>query len=124
MSSLAAAADAIGRLCLSDLSKLAVEHSADADSREIAERFRFFFRSVGKKDGEKSGPAVGIAENREFARLGVRIGELEVFCGDRLELSHFARRVLNVLNAKRYPSYGPKPKMDPWDARHFTFLRY
>ena len=122
--SLAAAADAIGRLCLSDLSKLAVEHSADADSREIAERFRFFFRSAGKKDGEKSGPAVGIAENREFARLGVRIGELEVFCGDRLELSHFARRVLNVLNAKRYPSYGPKPKMDPWDARHFTFLRY
>ena len=119
---LAAAADAIDRLDLSDLSGLVVEHAPDVDSREIAERFRYFFRSAGRIADDKDGPFVRIAENRSLRRPGIRIGALEVLCGDRLELSRFARRVLNVLNAKRYPAYGPKPKMDPWDAAHFKFM--
>ena len=121
---LAAAAHAIEGLDLSDLSGLVVEHAPDVDSREIAERFRYFFRSAGRIADDKDGPSVRIAENRSLRRLGIRIGALEVLCGDRLELSRFARRVLNVINAKRYPAYGPKPKMEPQDAVHFKFMRY
>lgn len=122
---LAAAADAIDRLDLSDLSKLVVEHAPDIESREIAERVRFFFsKSAGGQEKNAPGPSVRMAENAQLKPLSVRLGELEIASGDRIGLSRFARRVLNVLNAKRFPAYGPSTKMDPWDAAHFSFLRY
>jgi hypothetical protein len=58
------------------------------------------------------------------APFTVRLRPVEVHADDRIEFSRFARRVLNVINAKRYPRYTPRPKMEPWDAKYFTFLRY
>ena len=120
---LAAAAAAIERLDLSDPSKLVVEHAPDVESREIAERFAFFFKSACMEESS-AGPSVRLAESAQLGPLSVRLGPLVVSAGDRVAFSRLARRVLNVMNAKRYPSYGPKTRMDPQDAANFTFLRY
>ena len=125
---LAKAADAIAALDLSDLKGLSVAHATDVDSKEIAERFAYFFKSVTKpKDGKKAAryrSPVKVVEDGSLNPLSIRLGALELSAVDRITFSVFARRVLNVLNEMRYPEYGPRPKMDPWDAKYFIFMRY
>jgi hypothetical protein len=126
--SLANASDAILSLELNDLTKLNIEHASDADSKEIAERFAFFFKSVTLPKDAKAAKThqspVRMAMNGKLKPLCVRLGSLEVTADNRVQLSQLARRVLNVLNAKRYPMYTPTPKMESSDAKYFNFLRY
>ena len=126
--SLAAVADAVDSLDLTDLSKVALRHANDIESKEIAERFEFFFKSAtfpkDPKAAKKYRSPVRKALDAGLKPFTVRLGSVEVHAEDRMEFSGFARRVLNVLNAKRYPGYGLKTKMEPCDAEHFRFLRY
>ena len=121
---LAAAAAAIEKLDLSDSSRLVMEHAPDIESREIAERFAFFFKSACRAKPDEVGASVRLAEDTRLRPLSVKLGPLEISAGDRVGLSQLARRVLNMLNVKRYPSYGPPTRMEPQDAVHFSFLRY
>ena len=126
--SLATVADAIESLDLSSLPKVSLRYANDTESKEIAERFEFFFRSAtcprNAKAAKKYSSPVRKSLDGGLPPLTVRLGPVEVHADDRLEFSELARRVLNVLNAKRYPEYGPRPKMDPWDAKHFVFQRF
>jgi hypothetical protein len=125
---LAAVADAVDSLDLTDLSKVSLRHAEDIESKEIAERFEFFFKSATLPENpmaaKKYRSPVRKTLDTGLKPFTVRLGPVEVHADDRIEFSRFARRVLNVINAKRYPRYTPRPKMEPWDAKYFTFLRY
>ena len=113
---------------MSNLTNLIVECGRDLESAEIAERFIYFFKSVKSGDASKM-PGREVAalkkvRNKKLGMLRVRLGTLDISSKDRLAFSTFARRVLNVLNAMKYPTYGPSVKMDSYDAKYFNFLRY
>ena len=125
---LASVAAAVRKLDLRKLGKLTVEHAADVDSKDIADRLSAFFRGVTKpanaKKARKHVSPVKVAENASLKPLTVRLGGLVLTAADREALSDLSRRALNVLNALRYPKYGPSCKMDSSDRKHFTFLRH
>ena len=121
-------AEAVRRLDLSDLRKVTVEHAADVDSKDMADRIAAFFRAVTRpedsKKAKKHVSPVKVAESAALRPLTVRMGDLEISAADREALSVLVRRALNVLNVLRYPKYGPRPAMEPSDSRHFQYVRW
>lgn len=121
-------AEAVRRLDLSNLRKVLVEHAADMDSKDMADRIAAFFRGVTRprdsKKAKKHVSPVKVAETAALGPLVVRMGGLTISAVDREALSVLVRRTLNVLNAIRYPEYGPQPVMEPFDSRHFPCVRW
>ena len=121
-------AEAVRKLDLSNLRNVTVEHAADVDSKDMADRIAAFFRAVTRpadsKKAKKHVSPVKVAESAALRPLTVRMGDLEISAADREALSVLVRRALNVLNVLRYPEYGPQPAMEPSDSRHFPYVRW
>ena len=120
--------DAIRRLDLSKLKKMTVMHAADVDSKDMADRIAAFFRAVTRpadsKKAKKHVSPVKVTESAALGPLTVKLGELTITAADREKLSTLVRRTLNVLNALRYPGYGPKPAMEAEDSSNFQYVRW
>ncbi len=124
-----------------------IRHADDFPSSEIAQRVEFFYRevfngSVSSKDKKKRKrirvklvkdtalPPLTVAvtaSGGNTADLGtgitVRPGMMAVRGTDRNDLSKTARRFLDMINAERFPDYGPAVKMEPYEKAYFRFDR-
>lgn len=105
-------------LASSDLADPKIEHAADGDSRDMAERVARFFRSAaGLKD-------VSLKENAALGSLVISLNGCKIAAAGRMEFSDLVRRVLNALNARRYPAYRPQPEMELSDKSFVELIRY
>ena len=118
----------IRSLDLDDLASLKVEHAADSDSCDMADRVAAFFKAVTLPSDQalarKHVSPVKTPTNKSFKDRTVSIGGIQISSSDRIEFSYLVRRFLNVLNAERYPDYAPDCRMLPDERNSFTFVRY
>jgi hypothetical protein len=119
----------IRKLNLSDLRNVVVRCAPEEDSRDMAQRISFFFRCVDMPDdldpkiARKRVSPVKIVEDTTLGPLTVCFGDIILTAGERMEFSGLVRRFLNVVNAVRYPKYGPSVRLEPEARPYFSFER-
>jgi len=103
---------------------IVVEYSADSDSKEMAERIAYFFKTAAKKTKMASMPSVKLLECPSLDRLSVVLEGCPISAVERVSFSRHVRRVLNVLNARLCPDYKDLPAMESRDREYLNFIRY
>ena len=117
-----------------------IEHAADGASKDMAERFEFFFwkamtpppdKAMEKRirrNGRK--PFVACRENAKLSPRTVVLRPLEkgaepiaVTAPDDEGLSRLVRRVIGVINRERFPGYVPAVEMPLDERARFPFVR-
>lgn len=116
-----------------------IEHAADGASKDMADRLEYFFwramdtkakakaktiRRNGRKPYVACREKAGLPPRTVVLRGNAKgIEPITLSATDDEAFSHLVRRIIDVLNAERFPSYGPDVTMLPEERAWFSFRR-